>query len=387
MKGWRGYRRADGGLGARNYLAIIPSVYCVNEVAAAIARRVRGSKALLHHQGCGLLAPDLERVTRVLINLGTSANVGAVIIVSLGCESVEAEALREAIAASGRPVALVRLHQLGGYSATVEAGVEAGRRMMAALRLQRREHGELAELTMGMKCGSSDTTSGLATNPALGKASDLLIAAGGSSLFSETPELMGSEHLLDRRGAHAGVGEEVAAAVRACEREVNRFGVDMRGSQPTAGNIAGGISTIEEKSLGGICKAGSAPLQGVLTVGERPAGKGLWFIDGSGRELEALTALAAAGAQVIAFSTGLGAPHGFPIVPVVKLSANVHTCQFLGEHIDLNLSGVVEGSVPLAEAGAEILRKVVTVASGGRTQAERLGYGQTMDIEVMGPPV
>ena len=387
MVAFSGYRRGDGGAGVRNYVAIIPTVYCVNEVARAVAGRFKRARALTHHQGCGLLAPDLERVTRVLVGLGTNPNVGAAVVVSLGCESVSVDRVAEGIAASGRPVAVVSLHKLGGYTAAVAAGVAATRAMARTLAASRRAPCDGAELVLGLKCGSSDTTSGLASNPAVGRASDTVVDWGGACIFTETPELMGAEHLLSARGVEPRVGERIYCAVAAMEAEVNRFGVDMRGGQPTAGNIAGGISTIEEKSLGGICKSGSAPLQGVLGCGERPPTKGLFFMDGSGRELESLTALAAAGAQAIVFSTGRGAPHGFPIVPVLKVCGNERTCAWLGEHVDVDVSGIIAGTLSLPDAGAVIVRELLETLSGRPTKAEILGYGTTLDVEVLGPPI
>ena len=382
-----GYRRPDGRAGARNYLAIIPTVGCVNEVARRLADELPGARALLHHQGCGQLPPDLQQVRRVLIGLGTNPNVGAALVVSLGCEGVPAHEVAQAIAASGRPVATVCLQQIGGYSRTVAAGLEEGRRLAEGLAPLRRSKCGLDELTVGIKCGGSDTTSGLAANPAVGVASDALIDCGATSLFCETTEVMGAEHVLAARAAAPEVGRRLCETVLELEKGLNRFGVDMRGGQPSPGNIAGGITTIEEKSLGAICKAGGAPVQAVLGYGQRPPGRGLFFMDSPGRELEVLTGLVAAGAQVLVFSTGRGVPQGFPIAPVVKVCGNARTCGWLGEHIDVNVSGVIDGSLTLQEAGERVRAAVIAAASGEPTKAEAIGYVESMEIFVAGPPI
>jgi altronate dehydratase large subunit len=382
-----GYRRANGGVGTRNYVAIIPTVGCVNEVARRIATEVKGAQALLHHQGCGQMPPDLEQVGRILIGLGTNPNVGAAVVVSLGCEGVPPQRVVEGIAASGRPVALVSLMEMGGYSRAVSEGIKAGSRLASELATMRREEASVAELIMGIKCGASDTTSGLASNPAVGVAGDSLIAMGGTSIFCETTELMGAEHVVAARAASPAVGRCICQTVNDLEHGLERFGVDMRGGQPTRGNIAGGISTIEEKSLGAICKAGTAPVQSVLRYGEHPGQKGLHFMDSPGREMEVFAGLIAAGAQVLVFSTGLGAPQGFPIAPVVKVSGNSRTCQWLAEHIDLDVSGIIAGTLTLPEAGALVLDEIIAAASGKETKAEAIGYTETMEIFVAGPPI
>ena len=387
MNGFRGYRRADGGVGTRNHLAIIPTVGCVNDVARKIAAEIPGARPLLHHQGCAQLPPDQEQVTRVLIGLGTNPNVGAALIVGLGCEGVAPDPVAQGIAASGRPVEVVSLQETGGYSKTVAAGIAIGRKFAAELATCQRTPADIAELTIGIKCGASDTTQGLAANPAVGVASDRIVAMGGTSIFTETTEIMGAEHVLARRAATPEVGRQICQSVVELERNLERYGVDIRGGQPTRGNILGGITSIEEKSLGAICKAGSAPIKAMLRYGERPPGRGLYFMDSPGREMEALTGLAATGAQVLVFATGRGAPQGFAITPVVKISGNARTCQWLSEHIDVDVSGIIDGTLTLPDAGELVLRKILGAASGEDTKAEIIGYVEVMDIYVTGPSI
>jgi len=378
-----GYERPDGRFGVRNHLAVISSVGCANEATRRIAQGVGGS-AVMHGQGCGQMPSDLAQVRRVLAGIGSNPNVGATLVVGLGCEGVPAKDLAADIAGAGKPVEWVSLQAAGGLTRVVERGIEIGRKLKASIDGQARKEADASQLTIGIKCGASDATSGLISNPAVGVASDLLIAAGGSSIFCETTELIGAEHLLARRAVTPEVGEGLIRIVRRLEYEVGRFGMDMRGGQPTPGNMAGGITTIEEKSLGAVCKAGLSPLQEALEYGERPKGKGLVFMDSPGREIEVFAGLASAGAQVMLFSTGLGAPQGFPIAPVIKISANRHTCSWLAEHIDLDISAAMSGGQTLAQAGEAIFAFTLAVASGELTAAERIGYTETLDIFVRG---
>ncbi len=387
MDGFWGYRRPDGGAGTRNYLAVISTVGCINEVTRKIAARIEGSKPILHHQGCAQLPPDLDHVSDVLINLGTNPNVAAALVVGLGCEGVEPAKVVKGIAATGRPVASICLQEIGGYSKAVAAGVTAGTELMKFVSAQQRTLCGFADLAIGIKCGASDTTQGLAANPSVGVASDHIVALGATSIFTETTEVMGAERVLAQRAATPEVGEMICRCVRDLEQGLERYGVDMRGGQPTRGNIMGGITSIEEKSLGAICKAGHAPIQYVLRYGQRPSGRGLYFMDSPGREIEALTGLAAAGSTLLVFATGLGAPQGFPIAPVVKVSGNARTCAWLSEHIDIDVSGVIDGQLALPEAGERIFAKISATASGETTKAEIIGYDETMDIYVTGPSI
>ena len=379
-----GYERPDGRYGVRNHMAVISSVGCANEVTRRIAQEIDGTP-VLHGQGCGQMPADLAQVRRVLAGIGENPNVGAVLVVGLGCEGVPPRDLAADIAASGKPVEVVVLQEAGGYTRVVAEGVEVGRRLKAGLVQQDRKQVEISRLTIGIKCGASDATSGIISNPAVGIVSDMLVSAGGTSIFCETTELIGAEHIIARRAVRPEVSELLLTSVRRLESEAARYGVDMRGGQPSPGNMAGGISTIEEKSLGAVCKAGSASLRAVLEYGEAPAEAGLCFMDSPGREIEVFAGLASAGAQLMLFSTGRGAPQGFPVAPVIKVSANAGTCAFLGEHIDVDVSAVMDRRQSLEEAGDFIFQRLLAVASGELTKAELIGYTETMDIFVRGP--
>ncbi len=381
-----GYRRPDGRIGVRNHLAIMSTVGCINEVTLRISREV-GAAPIQHSQGCCQMPFDLAQVRRILAGLAANPNVGAVLLVGLGCEGVPSSELAEEIAAMGKPVETVLLQDEGGYTNSVELGIEKARKLKAHLSGQVREEADVSELSIGLKCGASDATMGMVANPAVGIAADRLIAAGGSSVFCETTEMIGAEHLVARRAATPEVAEALMKAVARVEAEVARFGMDMRGGQPTPGNMAGGITTIEEKSLGAMCKSGGAALQGVLEYGERPAGRGLYFMDSPGREMEVFAGLASSGVQLMLFATGRGAPQGFPIAPVIKICANAETVRKLREHIDVDISGVLGRTMSMQGAADAIFDRMVAVASGGLSKAEVLGFTETMNIYVHGPVI
>lgn len=385
--GFLGFERPDGSFGVRNYVLVVPSVACACEVAHAISSRVDGVVSFLHHQGCCQLPHDIEVVERTLIGLGLNPNVAAVLIVGLGCETVDVGRVADGVARSGKQVKVLGIQESGGYSKAVDKGLKIVKDMAYASSKARRSSTDIGNLTVGLKCGASDTTSGLVSNPAVGRAVDRLVGAGGTAIMGETTEFIGAEHLIAGRAKDDRVREALLAIVKHMEDRIKALGFDMRGSQPTPGNIAGGITTIEEKSLGAIVKGGSSPVMGVLEYSDRPPGRGLYIMDTPGFEPHVITGLAAGGSQIIVFTTGMGAPHGFPITPVVKVCGNPKTCTSMGEHIDVCLADVLEGERSLDEAGEAILEEVIEVASGKRTKAELLGYDETADIYVQGPTI
>jgi altronate dehydratase large subunit len=387
METFLGYRRPGGRAGTRNYLALIPTVFCANEVVAGIAKKFKRARPLLHHQGCAQLKPDVDRVTQTLIGLGTNPNVGAVLLVALGCESVSLQEVYRGIRDRGQKVEKVVIQEAGGMKKAIQRGTELAAKLDQGLAKMQRKPVPTAQLVMGIKCGSSDASSGLVSNPAVGGASDLLLAQGGSVIFGETTEFLGAEHLLARRAVNGEVAARIFEIVTRMEDRVKAAGVDMRGSNPTPGNIQGGLTTIEEKSLGAICKSGSMPIDGVLEYGQTIPGKGLFILDSPGREAEIMTGLSAAGANVIVFSTGGGAPQGYPIVPVLKVAGNPAKVRVMKDHIDLDASGVLSGKTTLEEAGQKIYDALLAVGSGKKVKAETLRYDQTVEIYTTGPTV
>ena len=387
MKEFLGYGRADGSVGTRNYVGVLSAVVCVNEVVENIVRQVQGTTRFTHHQGCCQTPLDIHIVNDTLINLGKNPNLHSVLLVSLGCESTDLSGVIEAIAASGKRVEHIVVQEVGGSARTTAQGILMAQDMVREASLEQRRPFPISKLVLGMKCGSSDTTSGLVPNPAIGVASDLLVAAGGTSILGEVTEFIGAEHILAKHAANEEVAQGILKLVERMEQRAMAVGEDIRGGQPTGGNIKGGLTTIEEKSLGAIAKAGSAPIQAVYEYGQRPDKPGLVVMDSPGREPEILTGLAAAGCNVIAFATGRGAPQGFPFVPVLKITGSRTAAEKMIDHIDMNLSAVIDGGDTIPDAGQRVLEELVQVASGAMTKAELSGYVNSMDIYMKGPVI
>jgi len=383
-----GYVRSDGQVGCRTVVAVIPSVTCAGDVATAIVRQVAGTVGYFHHQGCCQLPPDLDRVTETLISLGCSPNVGAALVVSLGCEGTDHERLVEEIRKTGKPVKIIRIQELGGVSAAIKEGIDAAQELVMAISGIQRSPVGIERVTMSIKCGASDTTSGMASNCVIGYVADKLVDLGAAVVFGETTEFLGGEHLLARRAVSTQVAEKIYEIVTRMEERARSLGCDMRKGQPTPGNIEGGLSSIEEKSLGAIVKSGTRPIQGVLEYPERIGSrKGLWIKDTPGREPEILTGMAATGAQFMMFSTGRGAPQGFPTMPVLKVCGNPNTYERMRHDMDLNAGRIITGEKSIEEVGEEAFAAVLALLSGRQTKNETLGYHSSIDIYTMGPVI
>ena len=383
-----GFVRPDGKVGSRNHVAVIPSVVCAADVAQAIVRQVPGTVGFFHHQGCCQLPPDLDRVTRTLAALGCSPNVGAALVVSLGCEGTDHQQVYEAIRATGKPVEIIHIQELGGPSRGIQAGIDAARRLVCAVSGLQRQPVDVSNIVMSIKCGASDSTSGMASNCVIGYVADKVVDCGGTVLFGETTGFLGAEHILARRAVSEEVGQKILGIVDAMERRAKSLGCDMRKGQPTPGNIAGGLSTIEEKSLGAIMKSGSRPIQGVLEYDDMVTDqKGLWIKDTPGREPEILTGMGCSGAQCMLFSTGRGAPQGFPSMPVVKICGNPHTFEHMREDMDLNAGCIIEGKKSIEEVGEEAFALMLRTLSGAMTKNEAIGYVSAIDIYTLGPVI
>jgi len=382
-----GYPRPDGQVGTRNYVGIISTVVCANEVARGIADKVNGCVAFSHQQGCCQTTPDLDRVTRTLSGLGCNPNLASVLLVGLGCEGTKMPEVRQAIMACGKKVETLMIQEEGGAAKTIAKGILLAQEMaIDASSIRPRECGT-GDIVLGLKCGSSDTTSGLASNPSLGMAVERFVEENATIIMGEVTEFIGAEHILAAQAKDRKTGQKILDLVERMENRAKAVGFDMRGGQPTPGNIAGGLTTIEEKSLGAIAKIGNAVVQAVYEYGEKPGVKGLVIMDSPGREPELLTGLAAAGCNVIAFTTGRGAPQGFPFVPVIKITGNEKTWNNLRDHMDLSVHQVMDGGESLGQAGRRIYQAIEAVAAGTRTKAEISGYVQAMDIYVTGPVI
>lgn len=384
-KTFLGYPRADGSAGTRNLVGIISCVACANDVVSRLSD-IDGAACFTHQQGCSQTMPDVAKITQVLINLALNPNLGAVLLVSLGCESVPSQKVLEAVRASGKPVEMIVIQQEGGLTASVEKARRIVLELVERIRTDP-QNVPVSKLRVGLKCGSSDTTQGLSANVVVGSLTDMLAAVGAGIVIGETTEFMGAEHIAARNAVDKATAQSIVKLVHCMEQRALSVGVDMRGGQPTRGNIAGGLTTIEEKSLGALAKAGSAVYQKVIDYGERTEVRGLVMMDAPGREPEMLTGLAAAGCNLIVFSTGRGAPQGFPFVPVVKVTGNERTFKVMNEHMDLCVSGVMAGTQSPAEAAGALFEEVIAVASGSPSKAEKCGYNNSMNIYATGPVI
>lgn len=367
-----GYRRENGKVGIRNHVIILPVDDISNAASEAVAKVVSGTLALPHAYGRLQYGEDLELHFRTMIGTGSNPNVAAVIVI--GIEPNWTRIITDGIAATGKPVAGFSIEGLGDLEVIRRASWKAKEFVQFATELQR-EPVSLSELTVSIKCGESDTTTGLGSCPTVGATVDYLIEQGATVFFGETSELTGGEHLIAERMATQELREKFQ---RMYDRYVSGFaahGVDLLGSQPTQGNIAGGLSTIEEKALGNIEKTGSKPVVGVLGHAEAPQnGPGLYFMDSSSAAAECVTLMAAAGAVVHIFPTGQGNVIGNPIEPVIKVSANPKTVQTMAEHIDVDVSMLLERNLKLVQARDRLLETLERTVNGRLTAAEALGH-------------
>ena len=366
-----GYRRADGRVGIRNHVLIIPVDDLSNAVAESVARAIPGTLALPHPYGRLQFGADLDLFFQTMIGTGANPNVAAAIVI--GIEPSWTERMASGIAETGKPVAQFSIERHGDLR-VLEMAARAAARMMQDASEISRVPVERGELLMSIKCGESDTTSGLGSNPATSQAVDRHIAAGGTVIFGETTELTGGEHLIAARCATDEVRKKFQRFFDDYLAMVERTGANLLGSQPTQGNIRGGLSTIEEKALGNIEKTGTTPVVDALAPGERPTVPGLNFIDTSCAAAEFITLTAAAGAVIHLFPTGQGNVVGHPVEPVIKLSANPVTVATMSEHIDLDVSGLLNLEYSLTEAGDRLENVIDRTVNGRLTCAEALGH-------------
>jgi altronate dehydratase large subunit len=368
---FQGYRRSNGDVGVRNHILALSIMDSANQTVRRIADMVRFVTPVTIQYGRGQYGADEEMTTRSLINLASNGNVAGVVIVSL--EPVSAQRVADAVALTGKPVEVVAIQRAGDpLQAAAEGAAKVAKMVRHATRV-RRETLSFAELTVGVECGGSDTTSGIASNPAVGWVADQVVDAGGRVLLSETSEILGAEHLLARRATTQDVADKLYEIVGNVEREAWRRGVDIRGANPVPDNIRGGLTTIEEKSLGAILKAGTRDVQGVLEYAERATGNGLYVMDTAAPAVESLTGLAAGGSHIILFTTGVGNSVGVKLVPVVKVSANPHTVRTMAASIDADVSALIMGVSSLQVAGKRLLADFTEYLNGARTASEILG--------------
>ena len=368
-----GYRRENGRIGVRNHVVIIPVDDLSNAAAEGVAHLIRGTMAIPHPYGRLQFGEDLELTFRTLIGTGRNPNVAAAIVI--GIEPNWTERIVQGIAETGKPVEGFSIERSGDLK-TIEAAARRAVQFVQWASELKREPFELGELVVSAKCGESDTTLGLASNPAVGRVLERLVDAGATAIFGETSEITGAEDIVASQAATPEVAEEFMRAFRSYQEFIKSQGVDLLGSQPTQGNIRGGLSTIEEKALGNIQKIGRNKVQSVLAPAEEPKGPGLHFMDSSSAAAEMVTLCAAAGSVVHFFATGQGNVVGNPIVPVIKLCANPVTVRTMSEHIDVDLSDMLKLKLSLDEAADKLMEVLVRTVNGRLTAAEVLRHDE-----------
>lgn len=385
---FRGYRRADGRVGTRNYLAVVSTVNCSATVSKRIARKVSDSGelddypdvdgviALTHSTGCGMQidGAGMTVLRRTLTGYLDHPNVGGVLILGLGCEDNQVRAITSELPdRADVPVVTGTIQELGGSAAAVREGLAQIRAMLPVVAQARRAPCPVSELVLGTECGGSDAFSGLTANPALGAAVDLLVAHGGTGILAETPEIYGAEHLLASRAATPAVATALADTIAWWQRYTAMHGGSMD-NNPSPGNKDGGLTTILEKSLGAVAKGGTTPLRQVVGYAERPAERGLIFMDTPGYDPVSVTGMVAGGANLVCFTTGRGSVFGCKPVPSLKLATNTSLYQRMTGDMDIDC-GVALTGVPIADLGARVFAELIGVASGKPTKSEAEDFG------------
>lgn len=374
MISFQGFFRPDGRVGLRNHVVVIPSVVCANAVAEQTARNVPGIMAITHPYGCTLDPVANADMTSIMAGTVSNPNVYGAVIVALGCETVPAGDIAHEASKTGKPVYVVSIQDSGDTVEATTRATEMAAALIADAAGQRRRSAPLSELIVALECGASDAFSGLSANPAVGRASDILIDAGATVMLSEITEFMGAEHLAADQAESEPIRREVLRVIAATESELARIGPEYQFSDITPGNMAGGLTTIEEKSLGCIRKGGTRPICEVVGYGRRPSRQGLVIMDTPGQDIESLTGLVAGGAQVALFTTGRGTPTGNPVAPVIKVVSNTPTFLRMRRNLDLNAGGIVDGTENLDDVARRIVGHLLEVASGALTASEVHGH-------------
>ena len=383
-----GYPREDGQAGIRNHVLLLSGTLYANSTCERVAHTVQNTIPIVHPLGRCQIAPDLAQTFRTLVGTGMNPNAGAVIVVDhfkeAGCE---ADAIAHEISRTGKPVEVVNIRKAGGAvqatALVTNLAIELNRRIT----MQRREKLGLDRIIYGINCGTSDVTSGLSHNRCVGWVADRIIEAGGRVLGAETTEMMGGEEVIRQRAKTPEIAEKILAYIAKMERSILACGVDLRGSQPTGDNMAGGLSTIEEKSLGAMIKWGTKPIVGMVDYAERiEAESGMWLMDTPGHGGESITGIAAAGAQVMSFSTGGGHTINHPLMMTMRLTGNRESWKQMQETMEVDVSDIFDGT-PLDVAGQRLFDEVLDICDGKMTKCEALREWNAFAINRTGPSV
>lgn len=367
METFLGYERQDGSVGIRNHVVVIPSVACANGVVAAIVRAVPEAVPLCHGHGCARVEGTMH--AKVLSHLGKHPNVAAVLVVGLGCEVIKAETLAAEIRTSKKPVEYFNIQEVGGTKKSTAKGIKIIRRMLTEAYYIERRPFPLDSIIMGLQCGGSDAFSGVTANPSVGLVSDWIVEQGGTVILTENTEMIGTSHILERRACNLEVKEKIAKMVTDAEQLTH----DLLGSFApfviSPGNMDGGMTSIREKSLGCIVKSGTSPINEVIGYGDVPTQKGVILLDGPGYDMESMTGVAAAGSQIMLFTTGRGNPIGYPIVPVLKIASTSRMYEQMADDMDINAGVILDGK-SMQDVQQQIIEMVKRVMEGEPTKAE-----------------
>lgn len=374
MKFW-GYKRPDGRVGVRNHVLILPASVCASDTTRIIASQVNGAVTFNNQNGCSQVPPDQQLTMDVEAGYAANPNVYGTVVVSLGCENCQMDLVVKAIQErTNKPLKQVIIQEEGGTLKAIDKAVRYAKEMVQEASMMRREECDMSKLIVGTECGGSDPTSGLAANPTIGELSDRLVDLGATSILSETTEFIGAEHILARRGKNEEVKKQILGIVHRYEDALRLVGEEVREGNPSPGNKAGGLTTLEEKSLGCIHKGGHRTVEAVYDYGKQVDTTGLVIMDTPGNDPSSVAGMVAGGCQVVVFSTGRGTPTGNPLVPVIKITGNKLTFKNMEDNIDYDASPVIYGKKTLGEQGDELLAMTMEVVNGKQSKAESLGY-------------
>lgn len=372
---FNGYRRCDGRVGIRNQVLILPTCVCAADTARIVAQNVKGTVTFHNQNGCGQIGKDFQMTMDIEAGYAANPNIYGTIVIGLGCEEHQASLVCAAIRErTNKPLESIVIQDVGGTIRAVELASRMAQKMVIEASQVSRTECDISELILATNCGGSDPTSGICANVVMGYVCDMLVELGGTAILSETPELLGAEHILAARAVNENVAKRIYEITKNFEAHFRNVGYDVRDGDPSPGNFRGGITTLEEKSLGCIRKTGTSPIVEVIDYAKQiDSIKGLVIMDTESHDPSSVAAMAAGGAQLCLFSSGRGSPTGNPIIPVFKITGNKFTYQKMSDNIDFDASAMLYGEASVEDLGKKLLSETLNVANGMLTKNEILG--------------